>query len=236
MNNRFKRTDLLLGAKNRELLSEKSVVIFGIGGVGGFSCEAIARCAVGEMTIVDYDVVDISNINRQIIALSSTLGMKKIDIMESRLLDINPKLKINKFDIRIDEETICDEKLIEVFKKADYIIDAIDSIDGKIAIIKKAHEYGVKIISSMGTGNKIDPMNFKFCDVFETKMCPFARKFRTELRKRKIEKLMVVFSDEQPLYSYDDRENLKTIGSVSFVPPVVGLMIASKVIRDIVNK
>ena len=225
---RFERTKLVLG-DGADKLREKHVVVFGVGGVGSYVVEALARCGVGKITIVDNDIVSKSNINRQIIALESTIGMKKVDVAKARILDINPNCEV---DARCEfvtadnaEEFLCG--------KVDYVVDAIDNITAKIKIAEIAVERDLKIISCMGTGNKLDATKFQITDISKTHTCPLARVMRAELRKRNINHLQVLFSTEQAIKSQTANE--RTPGSVSFVPSVAGLLIAGKVVRDLID-
>ncbi len=228
----FERTELLVGHDNIDKLQKSKIIIFGVGGVGGFVAEALARSGIGGFTLVDKDTVSESNINRQIIALHSTIGKAKVQVMKERILDINPSANVkavecfflprnsNQFD----------------FSKYDYVIDAVDNVTAKIEIIKKSKEANVPIISSMGTGNKLNPLEFKICDISKTDTCPLARVMRKELMKRGIENVQVLFSKEKPIKTNaKDAETGKVIpGSIAFVPSVAGLVIASKVIKDLI--
>lgn len=230
MLNEFSRTELLLGQDGLEKLKNAHVAVFGIGGVGSYVTEALARCGVGKLTIVDNDTVNITNINRQLIALHSTIGMKKTEAAKTRILDINPSAEVTALD--------CFYTGSEVdLSSFDYIADAIDTVSAKLALIENAAGLGVPVISSMGTGNKLDPSKLTVTDIYKTEMCPLARVMRYELKKRRIKKLKVVYSTEQPREHKAESEEVtakrKTIGSVSFVPPAAGIMIAGEIIRDI---
>lgn len=242
------RTSLLIGEEKLSILKNKHIAIFGIGGVGGYVCEALVRSGISNFTLIDNDIVDISNINRQIIALHSTIGKRKVEVMKDRLLDINPSAFIITKDIFVTKDNI-DEFSFDSF---DYIVDAIDNITAKIKIIEKAKEKNIPIISSMGTGNKINPTMLKISDLSKTKICPLARVLRRELRKKNIYNLDVLYSEEEPIknhkkiLSYDidiEKDNLdkkettkKNIpGSISFVPSTAGLIIASHVIKEIIG-
>ena len=222
----FDRTSMLLGREAVELLSRSKVIVFGIGGVGGYVCEALARSGVGTIVIVDKDKVDVTNINRQIIATHDTVGRPKTEVMEERIHSINPDCKVIRHDIFYLPET-ADE--ID-FSDADHVVDAVDTVTAKLLIIERAKAAGVHVISSMGTGNKLDPSRFRVADIYKTSVCPLAKVMRRELKKRGINSLKVVYSDEEPLSS-----GSRTPGSVAFVPPVAGLMIAGEVVRDIVG-
>lgn len=223
----FQRTERLIGKEAVTKLNNSKVIVFGVGGVGSYICEALARAGVGTMEIVDKDVVDITNINRQLVALHSTIGMPKVEVCRNRLLDINPAMKV------IDRQCFyLPEKSQEFdFGQYDYVIDAVDNVTAKIDIICKAREAGVPVISSMGTGNKLDPMAFKISDIENTKVCPLAKVMRKELRKRGISGVKVVYSEEEPV-STDSR----TPASISFVPSAAGLLIAKAVIDDLIQQ
>lgn len=228
------RTELVIGDEGLEKLKNSKVIIFGVGGVGGFAAEAIVRAGVGNITIVDFDDIDITNINRQVIALHSNVGKLKVEAMKERLLDINPELKINAVAKLYNAET-SDEILCEDY---DYAIDAIDMVSSKIHLIEKCTEKGIKIISSMGMGNKLDPTKIEITDIYKTSMCPLAKVMRRELKSRGIKKLKVVYSTEKAIEPKKKimNGNKMTAGSVSFVPSVGGLVIASAVIRDLINE
>ncbi len=227
------RTELLLGTGAVKNLASSHVAVFGAGGVGGFCIEALARAGVGKITIVDSDTVSKSNINRQIIALHSTVGRAKADVMKERILDINPETEVIVHKIFYSEETNSSFD----FASYDYIVDAIDSVESKINLICTAKAYGVPIISAMGAGRKLDPTRFAVSDIEKTHGCPLARAVRTRLKKRGIKGLKVVFSDEAPTEPPSDApvlpEGENAPGSVSFVPSVMGLIIAGEVIKDI---
>lgn len=235
----FVRTEMLLGTETMEKLKNAHVAVFGVGGVGGYVVEALARSGVGEFDLIDNDTVALSNINRQIIATHSSVGKYKVDVMMERILDINPEAKVTVHKCFFLPENSADFD----FSKYTYVVDAIDTVTAKIELIIKAKEAGVPIISSMGTGNKLDPSKLEVTDIYKTEMCPLARVMRTELKKRKIPKLKVVYSKEQPIKVQKKEDNqitsekqgrIKDVpGSVAFVPPVAGLMIAGQVICDI---
>lgn len=230
MENQFSRTEALIGTANLEKLKNSRIAVFGIGGVGGYVVEALARSGVGELDIIDNDTVSLSNINRQIIATHSTLGNLKTDVMKNRILDINPDIKVNSFNILYLPQTADSFD----FSQYDYVVDAIDNVTGKISLVEKAEECGTPIISCMGTGNKLDPTKFEVSDIYNTSVCPLAKIMRYELKKRNIKRLKVVYSKEQPL---KDKENpTRTPASIAFTPSVAGLIIASEVINDIINK
>lgn len=236
--NQFSRTELLLGADGVEKLKQSRVAVFGVGGVGGFVIEALARAGVGELDIIDNDIVSLSNINRQIIADYKTIGKPKTEVMKSRILDINPSAKVNDFQVFYNAETSDSFD----FSKYDYVVDAIDTVTGKLLIIENADKFKVPVISSMGTGNKLDPTRFEVTDIYKTSVCPLARVMRRELKSRGIKKLKVVYSKEEPvsLKISDDRLAEKkgsgtAPGSVSFVPSAAGLIIAGEVVKDLVG-
>ena len=229
------RTEMLLGKENVELLRSKKVIVFGVGGVGGYVCEALARSGVGRIDIVDNDTVSLSNINRQIIALHSTVGRYKTEVMRERMLDINPSLCVNAHNTFYTPDTADLFDLSEY----DYIVDAIDTVSGKIELAVRADKSSTPIISSMGAGNKLDPTAFKVSDIYKTSVCPLARVMRTELKKRGIPSLKVVYSEEkakQPIIP-DEMKILPKIppASCAFIPSVVGLIVASEVIKDLIK-
>ena len=225
MKEQFSRTAQLLGNENVEKLFDKHVIVFGVGGVGGYVVEALVRSGVGNISIVDNDVVNESNINRQIIAFHSTIGMQKVEVLKNRILDINPNCQVfvhNQFFLPENSNDFD-------FSIYDYVVDAVDTVTAKIEIIKKSKESNVPVISSMGTGNKLNPVGFKVSDISKTKVCPLARVMRNELKKRGISKVKCVYSEENPVIQ------TKTPASVAFVPPVAGLLIASEVIEDLIK-
>lgn len=226
-NEELQRLAMVIGEEKTNKLKDCRIAVFGVGGVGGHLCEALARCGVGHIDIFDNDVVSPSNLNRQIIALHSTLGKKKVDVMRERLLDINPELDITANDVFYSAENA------ELFplSKYDYIADAIDSLPSKLELIRRAKESGTEIISSMGTGNKLDPTKLEISDISKTEYCPLAKSVRISLRKMGINHLTVVFSKEEPIKTGE-----RTPGSTAFVPATAGLIMASKIIRDITEK
>lgn len=234
MDSWLQRTSLLLGEESVLKLKKSKVVVLGVGGVGSFSTEALARAGIGNITIVDKDTVDITNINRQIHANVNSVGKVKVEIMKKRILDINPKCNV------VDYKTFIEEKNIEdiIDKDTHYVIDAIDTVSSKIAVITWCKSNGINIISSMGTGNKLDPTKFKIEDIYNTKVCPLAKVMRNELRKRKIKNLKVLYSEEKPIKREDkvlNSNNRPVPASISFVPPCAGLIIAGEVIKDIIK-
>lgn len=229
--NQFERTALLLGKASVEKLAEKRVAVFGVGGVGGFVCEGLVRAGIGAIDIVDKDTVALSNLNRQLIALHSTVGKNKVDVLEERLKDINKNLIIKKYKCFFLPET---SETFD-FREYDYVVDAIDTVTGKIELILKANEAGVPIISAMGAGNKLDPTAFQVSDIYKTSVCPLARVMRRELKKRGVEKLKVVYSKEEPIKPQFEEGEEVVPGSVSFVPPALGLIIASEIVKDLIR-
>ena len=235
MEKEFSRTRLLLGQSGMDRLKSAKVAVFGIGGVGGYTAEALVRSGLGEIDIIDNDTISETNINRQIIALRSTVGQKKVDVMEKRLLDISPYVKVNKFDCFYLPETAS----MFDFRKYDYVVDAIDTVSGNIRLIIMADAAGTKIISSMGAGNKLNPEGFRVSDIYKTKGCPLAKVMRHELKKRGIKKLDVVYSEELPIKPFSSDEHCgkrQVPGSVAFVPSVAGLIIAGYVVNDLIGR
>lgn len=226
------RLSMVIGEESVNELKGAHVAVFGVGGVGGYVCEALARSGVGKLDIFDNDVVSPSNLNRQIIALHSTVGRKKVDVMAERLLDINPELIIKKHDVFYAAEN-ADEFPLSGY---DYIADAIDSVPSKTELIIRAVQSGTPIISSMGTGNKIDPSLLRLSDISKTEYCPLAKTMRVALRKLGINHLPVVFSAEEPKKACSAPDSPQTPGSTAFVPATAGLLIASKIVRDITEK
>lgn len=220
----FSRTERLIGKNGLEKLKNANIIIFGLGGVGSYTAEALARCGVGKMTVVDKDTVDVTNINRQLYALHSTIGKNKADVARERILDINPKCQVVSVVKMYLPENAEDFNLSQY----DYIIDAIDNVTAKIDLALKAQELNIPILSSMGTGNKLDPTAFKITDIYKTDTCPLCRVMRRELKARSIKKLKVLYSTETPI---NDGE--RTPASISFVPSTAGLIIAGEVIKDL---
>lgn len=223
----FSRTERLIGEDALRKLQNSNIIIFGLGGVGSYTAEALARSGIGKMTVVDKDTVDITNINRQLYALRSTVGKPKAEVSKARILDINPECEITAIQKMYLPENSEDFNLSQY----DYIIDAIDNVTAKIDLAVKAEQLGIPIISSMGTGNKLDPTAFKVSDIYKTSVCPLCRVMRTQLKKRGVKKLKVVYSEEMP-----KTDGERTPASISFVPPAAGLIIAGEVIRDITEK
>lgn len=232
MDETFSRTERLLGAEAMARLRKARVAVFGIGGVGGYAAEALARCGVGTLDLVDSDTVALSNINRQIIALRSTVGMLKVDAAKARILDINPEAAVNTWPVFYLPETA--DRFD--FARYDYIIDAVDTVAAKLSLAEAARDVGVPLISAMGAGNKLDPTAFEVADISKTTVCPLARVMRRELKKRGIHHLKVVYSREEPLSpapAKTDEGRRSVPGSIAFVPPVVGLILAGEVIKDL---
>lgn len=228
MNRMYERTEMVLGKEGIQKLKSSHVAVFGIGGVGGFTTEALVRAGVGELTIVDYDTVSESNLNRQIIALRSTIGRKKTEVMSERLLDINPDLVLHVYD----EMFLPANSAMFDFSKFSFVCDCVDTVTAKLEIIKCCREADVPVISSMGTGNKLLPEAFGVMDIYETKNCPLAKVMRKELKRRGVDSLPVVASYELPVLSVE--EHGRVPGSVSFVPSAAGLIMAGYVIRRLV--
>ena len=231
MNEQHSRTEMLLGTEGVERLMAARVAIFGVGGVGGYAAEALARAGVGSIDLIDSDRVALSNINRQIIATHATVGMYKTEAMRERILSINPEAKVVCHSIFFDEGS----KDSFDFTKYDYVVDAIDSLSAKVELIATAKAAGTNIISAMGAGNKLDPTRFEVSDIAKTTVCPLARAVRIALRKRGINHLKVVYSKELPVITPEvsDGERRRVPGSISFVPSAMGLIIAGEVIKDI---
>lgn len=237
MGNKFDRTKRLLGADAMNKLKNSHVAVFGIGGVGGHAADALIRSGIGEITIVDSDEVAESNINRQLIATTKTVGRKKVEVMRERLLEINPEVIVHMYDCFFLPET----KDQFDFFAYDYVIDAVDTVTAKLALVEACKEAGVPIVSSMGAGNKLDPTAFEVTDIYKTTVCPLAKVMRKELKARGIKKLKVVYSKEIPLEPIEDedfvsdevRRRRSTPGSIAFVPSVAGLILAGEVVKDI---
>lgn len=231
MDKMFARTEALIGESALGKLKRSRVAVFGAGGVGGYCIEALARSGVGAIDIIDGDKVDITNINRQIFALQSTVGMLKSDAAEQRINSVNPECKVKKYPLFFLPEN---SHLID-FSVYDYVVDAVDTVSAKIEIVTRANNAGVKVISAMGAGNKLDATCFKVADVYKTDVCPLARVMRRELKKRGIANLKTVYSDEPPVNA-DLSENGKPVpASIAFVPSVAGLIIAGEVIKDLIG-
>ena len=226
MENEYQRTSLLLGKDGVEKLKKSKVIIYGVGGVGSYTIEALARAGVGHLVIVDNDTVDITNINRQIEATTKTIGKDKVEVMKDRILEINPKITVDAIKpekLNSNEEDLIDESF-------DYVVDAIDTLSSELKIIERAKKLNVPIIVCTGAANKLDPTRFEVADIYKTSVCPVAKRLRKELRERNIDSLKVVYSKEEPI-----KHEGTALGSVSFVPSVAGLIMAGEVIKDIVK-
>lgn len=226
MSEQFSRTELLLGSRAMEILKNSRVAVFGIGGVGGYVVEALARSGVGTLVLTDKDRVCLSNLNRQIIATHKTIGRYKTEVMRERILDINPEAEVITHECFYLPET----KGEFDFSSYSYVVDAVDTVTAKLSLVEEAGKAGVPVISSMGAGNKLNPFLFETADIYETSVCPLARVMRRELRKRGIDHLKVVYSKEKPLTPLEETD---APGSTAWVPSAAGLMIASEVIRDL---
>lgn len=232
----FSRTAMLIGSDSLKRLSESRVAVFGLGGVGGYVVEALCRSGIGTLDLIDSDKISESNINRQIYATFDNIGKNKVDVAEARCLTINPEIKINKYNLFLLPDTADNID----FSSFDYIVDAIDTVTAKILLAQKAQDLNIPIIASMGTGNKINPSMLKVADITKTNTCPLARVMRIELKKRGIKHLKCVYSEEQAItpdnsFCLDD-SNKRIPGSISFVPSTAGLLLASEVIKDIINQ
>ena len=236
MLNQFSRTELLIGKKAIEKLKNSKIAIFGIGGVGSYTLEALARAGVGNFVLVDNDEVSLTNLNRQIIATTKTIGKPKVEVAKERILEINEDA-----NVEIYKEFFMPESNNIIDNSLDYIVDAIDTVTAKIELVIRANKLNIPIISSMGTGNKLDPTKFEVTDIYKTSVCPLAKVMRKELKQRGIKKLKVVYSKEDPVkinqeYIEEKNDNKKNIpGSISFVPSVAGLIIASEVVKDMIK-
>lgn len=241
MGERFSRTELLIGPDNMERLQKSRVAVFGVGGVGGYVVEALARSGVGTVDLIDNDKISASNINRQIIATEKTVGRSKVEVLKERVLDINPEMIVHTYETFYMPDTAGQFD----FTLYDYVVDAIDTVTGKIELVMQAKEANTPIISSMGAGNKLDPTAFQVADIYKTSVCPLAKVMRRELKKRGIKKLKVVYSQEKPLTPIaPDEKNAEepaagrrqVPGSIAFVPSVAGLIIAGEVVKDLIGK
>ena len=248
MLNQFSRTQLLIGEEAIQKLAKSRVAVFGIGGVGGYVCEALVRSGVGAFDLVDDDKVCLTNLNRQIIATRKTVGKYKVEVMKERMLEINPDVDVRTYQCFFLPENADDFP----FEEYDYIVDAVDTVTAKLEIIMRAKEKNVPVISAMGSGNKMDPGRFRIADIYDTSVCPLARVMRRELKKRNVKSLKVVYSDEQPIRPVEDMsiscrtkcicppgaahkctERRDIPGSTAFVPAVAGLMIAGEIVKDL---
>lgn len=231
MQEEFKRSALMLGEETMDKLSKRRVAVFGLGGVGGYAVEALARGGVGALDLIDGDKVSVTNINRQILALQTTVGEYKADVAKRRVLAINPNICAAVHNIYFEGSTQNEFD----FTAYDYVVDAIDCVTSKILLAVKCREAGTPLISCMGTGNKLDPMAFKVADISQTSVCPLARVMRRELKKHGVDKLKVVYSEEPPRRPENQEEDARVPASVSFVPPVAGILIAATVIKELIK-
>lgn len=231
-NNIYSRTESLIGKDSLNILKNSKVIVFGIGGVGSFTVESLCRCGIGEISLVDFDTIDITNINRQIHAMSKNIGKYKVDEMKKRIELINPDIKVNTFKKKLDKNNVENFNL----KYYDYVIDAIDTITSKIYLIKYCYENNINIISAMGAGNKLDPTRFKVVDIYKTSCCPLARVMRRELKKLGIKKLKCVCSDEISSGEIIESDKIRksSPSSISFIPSTMGLIITSEVVKDLI--
>ena len=230
MQNQFSRTELVIGKENLEKLHKSKIAIFGLGGVGSYVLEGLVRAGVQNFILVDKDVVDITNLNRQIIATTKTIGRPKVEVSKERILDINPNANVEIYQefFMPDSNGILDNTI-------DYIVDAVDTVSAKIELVLRAGKLKIPIISSMGTGNKLDPTKFEVTDIYKTSVCPLAKVMRKELKLRGIDKLKVVYSKEEPIRQEKNDTAKQIPGSISFVPSVAGLIIAGEVIKDLIK-
>lgn len=235
MTDQFQRFKAIIGSSAVDLLAKKHVAVFGLGGVGGNACEALVRAGIGEITLIDNDVVDITNLNRQLIATHSTTGKAKVDVMENRLLDINQNLVIHKYQ----KFYLPGDKEID-FSRFDYVVDAIDTVSGKIALIEECYKNNIPIISALGCGNKMNPTMLEVADIYKTSYDPLAKVLRKKLKEKRIKHLKVVYSKEEPLQIVEpfanSVEGRHSPGSSPFVPPVAGIILASEVVKDLLRE
>lgn len=227
--NWLNRTEALIGKENIRKLQNSNVIVFGLGGVGSYVVEGLVRSGIQNICIVDKDIVDITNMNRQLIADSETIGKNKVDAQEERILKINRSAKVIKIKEFVNKDNI--EEIMKSYSHIDYVIDAIDTVSSKLEIIKYCYQNNINIISSMGSGNKLDASKFEITDIFKTSVCPLAKVMRKELKKLDIKSLTVLYSKEEPI-----KTNLDTPASISFVPSVAGLLIAGKVVKDLIKE
>lgn len=235
MLNEFSRMEILLGEESVEKLASSRVAVFGLGGVGSYAAEALARCGIGGLTLVDHDTISLTNINRQLYALHSTLGKTKIQIAKERIHDISPDILVHTYEMFYNEESA------DLFhmNEYNYVVDAMDTVSAKLLLIERAKQAKIPVISCMGTGNKLDPLRFEITDISKTSVCPLAKVMRTELRRRGIKKVKVLYSKERPIKNtvknHEKKENTDrpVPGSIAFVPSVAGLCIASEVVKDL---
>lgn len=231
--NEFSRMELLIGREAADLLSMKKIAVFGLGGVGSYVAEGLARCGVGSLTLVDHDTVDITNINRQLYALHSTVGKLKTKVAKERIRDIDENILVHTYDTFYNADTA---HMFD-FSAYDYVVDAIDTVSSKLLLIEQSELSKTPIISSMGTGNKLDPTKFEITDISKTSVCPLAKVVRRELRKRGIRRVKVLYSKEKPINNREQEPGKKPVpGSISFVPSVAGLIIAAEVVKDLLQR
>ena len=233
MTNQFSRIELLIGKEALEKLKHSKVAVFGIGGVGSYVVEGLARSGIGNFVLVDKDVVSLTNLNRQIIATSKTLERPKVEVAKERILEINPNA-----NVKIYQEFFMPDSKNIIDNSISYIVDSVDTVTAKIELVIRAKKYNIPIISSMGTGNKLDPTKFEVTDIYKTSVCPLAKVMRKELKKRGIEQLKVVYSKEEPIkpdINFETENNKVVPGSISFVPSVAGLIIAGEVVKDLIK-
>lgn len=236
MQNAFSRMEILLGEEGVDKLASAKIAVFGLGGVGSYVVEALARCGVGSLTLVDHDTVSLTNINRQLYALRSTVGKSKVQVAKERIRDIDENILVHTYETFYNEDTAG----MFDFHSYDYIVDAIDTVSSKLLLIESAKASGTAVLSCMGTGNKLNPSRFEITDISKTSVCPLAKVMRVELRKRGIRKVKVLYSKEKPIKCVETEEKKGSTdrpvpGSISFVPSVAGLMIAGEVVRDLLE-
>lgn len=236
MQNAFSRMEILLGEEGVDKLASAKIAVFGLGGVGSYVVEALARCGVGSLTLVDHDTVSLTNINRQLYALRSTVGKSKVQVAKERIHDIDENILVHTYETFYNEDTAG----MFDFHSYDYIVDAIDTVSSKLLLIERAKASGTSVLSCMGTGNKLNPSRFEITDISKTSVCPLAKVMRVELRKRGIRKVKVLYSKEKPIRCMETEEKKGSTdrpvpGSISFVPSVAGLMIAGEVVRDLLE-
>lgn len=234
--NRFLRTELLIGKENLTKLANSHIMVFGVGGVGGYVVESLVRSGVGQITIIDNDVVSLTNLNRQIIATMDKIGISKVLVMKERILSINPNCKVNTYETFVGTDNIDSFD----FSGVSYIVDAVDTVTAKLAIISKAKELGISVISAMGAGNRLDPTQIKISDINQTKNCPLAKVMRYELKKRGISGVKCIYSLEIPTKPKEkivlEDSNKEVIASISYMPSIFGLMISCEIIKDLTEK
>lgn len=231
MQNQFTRTELIIGKDGIEKLQNAKVAVYGVGGVGSYVVEGLARAGIGHLVLIDNDYVDITNINRQIHATHNTIGKSKVEVEKERILEINPNAIVDIYQVDALEKP--EEEIID--SSFTYVVDAVDTITTKLKLIQKANEENVRVISAMGTANKLDPTKFEISDIYKTSVCPLCKVMRKELKNRNISKLKVVYSKEEPI-KVEELDGERILGSISFVPSVAGLIVAGEVVKDIIKK